>query len=324
MSTTAVTAVERDIDFARDIRPLLSNTCFKCHGPDEEGREADLRLDTPEGAYADLGGYQAIKPNEPESSALIERISSTDPDEKMPPPDSGLKLSPAEIELLKAWIAQGGKYDRHWAFRPIARVPLPIHDAGNMHNPIDAFVIDRLKSAGLTLAEEADRSTLVRRVYLDLLGLPPSREDVSQFVNDQRPGAYERMAERALADPHYGERWGRHWLDQARYADTNGYSVDTERTMWPYRDWVIQAINADLPFDQFTIEQLAGDLLPTPTQDQLIATGFHRNTLINQEGGTDAEQFRNEAAVDRTNTTGAVWMGLTVGCAQCHTHKFDP
>lgn len=317
-------AEQREIDFARDIRPLLSNACFQCHGPDEESREADLRLDTAEGAYRDLGGYQAIKPHAADASALVARITTTDVDERMPPPDSGLKLSPADIDLLKAWIAQGGKYDQHWAFRPILRDPLPQQDVAAMHNPIDAFVIKRLQDAGLTLADEADRSTLIRRVYLDLLGLPPSRDDVATFLGDQRPGAYGRVVDRVLANPHYGERWGRHWLDQARYADTNGYTVDSDRSMWPYRDWVIQAINADLPFDQFTIEQLAGDLLPKPTTEQLVATGFHRNTLINQEGGTDREQFRNEAVVDRVNTTGAVWLGLTVGCAQCHTHKFDP
>ncbi|MDA1053654.1 MAG: PSD1 and planctomycete cytochrome C domain-containing protein [Planctomycetota bacterium] len=319
-----VAADARAIDFARDIRPLLSNACFKCHGPDEEEREGDLRLDTPEGAYADLGGYQAVKPNEPEASTLIARITTSDPDERMPPPDSGLELSAADVALLTAWITQGGKYDQHWSFRPVNRSPVPDDDPAVTQNPIDAFVTKRLEHAGLRPANEADRPTLVRRVSLDLLGLPPSRDDVSQFINDQRPGAYDRMVDRVLANPHYGERWGRHWLDQARYADTHGYTVDSERTMWPYRDWVIQAINADLPFDRFTIEQLAGDLLPTPTQDQLIATGFHRNTLVNQEGGTDAEQFRNEAVVDRVNTTGAVWMGLTVGCAQCHTHKFDP
>jgi len=324
MHTTDIAADERQIDFARDIRPLLSNACFKCHGPDEEGRESDLRLDTAEGAYADLGGYQAIKPNDPHASALVDRITTSNADERMPPLDSGLKLSSADIELLKAWIAQGGKYDQHWAFRPIGRAPLPKLDATTTRNPIDAFAIKRLQDAGLMLAGEADQSTLIRRVYLDLLGLPPSRDDVAQFLNDQRPEAYERMVDRVLANPHHGERWGRHWLDQARYADTNGYTVDSERSMWPYRDWVIQAINADMPFDQFTIEQLAGDLLPTPTQEQFVATGFHRNTLINQEGGTDREQFRNEAVVDRVNTTGAVWMGLTVGCAQCHTHKFDP
>ncbi len=317
-------ADQREIDFARDIRPLLSNACFQCHGPDEEGREADLRLDTADGAYADLGGYQAIKPNEPDASALVARITTSDTDERMPPPDSGLKLSPADIELLKAWIARGGKYDQHWAFRPIRRAPIPQLDASSMHNSIDAFVINRLDEAGLTLADEADRSTLIRRVCLDLLGLPPSRDELASFLGDQHPGAFDRMVERVLANPHYGERWGRHWLDQARYADTNGYTVDSERSMWPYRNWVIQAINADLPFDQFTIEQLAGDILPEPTQDQLVATGFHRNTLINQEGGTDNEQFRNETVVDRVNTTGAVWLGLTVGCAQCHTHKFDP
>lgn len=317
-------AEQHEIDFARDIRPLLSNACFQCHGPDEESREADLRLDTAEGAYRDLGGYQAIKPHAADASALVARITTTDADERMPPPDSALKLSPAEIELLKAWIVQGGKYEQHWAFRPILRAPLPQQDVAAMHNPIDAFVIKRLQDAGLTLADEADRSTLIRRVYLDLLGLPPSRDDVATFLGDQRPGAYDRAVDRVLANPHYGERWGRHWLDQARYADTNGYTVDSDRSMWPYRDWVIQAINADLPFDQFTIEQFAGDLLPTPTREQLVATGFHRNTLINQEGGTDREQFRNEAVVDRVNTTGAVWLGLTVGCAQCHTHKFDP
>lgn len=297
-------AEQREIDFARDIRPLLSNACFQCHGPDEESREADLRLDTAEGAYRDLGGYQAIKPHAADASALVARITTTDVDERMPPPDSGLKLSPADIDLLKAWIAQGGKYDQHWAFRPILRAPLPQQDVATMHNPIDVFVIKRLQDADLTLADEADRSTLIRRVYLDLLGLPPSRDDVATFLGDQRPGAYGRVVDRVLANPHYGERWGRHWLDQARYADTNGYTVDSDRSMWPYRDWVIQAINADLPFDQFTIEQLAGDLLPKPTTEQLVATGFHRNTLINQEGGTDREQFRNEAVVDRVNTTG--------------------
>ena len=319
-----VAADEPEIDFARDIRPLLSNACFRCHGPDEEVREADLRLDTAEGAYSDLGGYQAIKPNDPDASAVISRVTTSDPEERMPPPDSGIKLSPRDIELLKAWIAAGGKYDQHWSFRPIARPSVPQQQSAVMQNEIDAFVVERLNRAKLSLADEADRPTLIRRVYLDLLGLPPSIEAVADFVADQRPGAYERVVERVLANPHYGERWGRHWLDQARYADTNGYTVDTERSMWPYRDWVIRAINVDVPFDQFTIEQLAGDLLPEATQDKLVATGFHRNTLINQEGGTDREQFRNEAVVDRVSTTGAVWMGLTVGCAQCHTHKFDP
>lgn len=315
---------EDEIDFARDIRPILSNTCYKCHGPDEDSREAELRLDTEEGAYADLGGYQAISPGKPQASALIERIESTAPDERMPPSDSGLEVSPQQIALLKQWIAQGGKYDRHWAFRPIVRGEMPISMNRLGLNPVDAFVIHKLQAVGLTHAAAADRSTLIRRVHLDLLGLPPDQDALTTYFNDNRPGAYERMVDRVLANPHYGEKWGRHWLDQARYADTNGYTVDSERSMWPYRDWVINAINADLPFDQFTIEQLAGDLLPNPTQEQLVATGFHRNTLINQEGGTDREQFRNEAVVDRVNTTGAVWLGLTVGCAQCHTHKYDP
>lgn len=312
------------VDFTRDVRPILSNYCFPCHGPDEETREAGLRLDTFEGAQEDLGGYQAIEPHAPEQSALVERTLSTDPYERMPPEESGLELSPQQIELLRAWIAQGAAYDQHWAFRPITRPPVPAPGTSLGRNPVDAFIQRRLREPGITPSPEADRPTLIRRVYLDLLGLPPAPEAVRAFVQDESPGAYNAMLDRVLADPHYGERWGRHWLDQARYADTNGYTVDSERTMWPYRDWVIQAINADMPFDQFTIEQLAGDLLPDPAQSQLVATGFHRNTLVNQEGGVDQEQFRNEAVVDRVNTTGAVWLGLTVGCAQCHTHKFDP
>ncbi|MEQ8786417.1 MAG: PSD1 and planctomycete cytochrome C domain-containing protein [Pirellulaceae bacterium] len=321
---------ESKIDFARDVRPILSNYCFKCHGNDEETREAGLRLDTAEGAQADLGGYQAIKPREPATSALIERITETDPDLRMPPADSGLVLSAGQIETLRAWIEQGADYQQHWAFRPIVRPAIPVSKPtsaafeGGARSPLDAFILRRLSEAGLAPSPPADRATLIRRVHLDLLGLPPSPAQVEAFLADESPAAYERMVDRALASPRFGEKWGRHWLDQARYADTNGYTIDSARTMWPYRDWVIDALNRDLPFDRFTIEQLAGDLLPEASQRQLVATGFHRNTLINQEGGTDREQFRNEAVVDRVNTTGAVWMGLTVGCAQCHTHKYDP
>lgn len=322
------------VDFARDVRPILSNYCFQCHGPDEGTREAGLRLDTPDGAQQDLGGYRAVEPHQPQQSALIERIETDDVDLRMPPEDSGLQLSPQQIDVLRQWVAQGAAYEQHWAFRPVARPPIPAPDAadGNAHaaespvaqNPVDAFIQRSLRTAGLNLSPQADRPTLIRRVYLDLLGLPPSPAAVREFITDSRPQAFEAMLDRVLADPHYGERWGRHWLDQARYADTNGYTVDSARSIWPYRDWVIQAVNADMPVDQFTIEQLAGDLLPSPTQSQLVATGFHRNTLVNQEGGSDPEQFRNEAVIDRVNTTGAVWLGLTVGCAQCHTHKFDP
>ncbi|MCH5374455.1 MAG: DUF1549 domain-containing protein, partial [Planctomycetes bacterium] len=312
------------VDFSREIQPILSNRCFKCHGPDEQAREADLRLDTAEEATADRGGYQAIAPGEPESSAVIERIEASDADLRMPPADSGLKLEPEQIALVRQWIREGATYEQHWAFRPIRRPALPTVSSDWVRNPIDVFIAARQRMAGIEPSPEADRSTLIRRVYLDLLGLPPDPEQVDRYVSDSGPNAYERMVDGVLASPRYGERWGRHWLDQARYADTNGYTVDSERSIWPYRDWVIAALNHDLPFDRFTIEQLAGDLLPQPTQDQLIATGFHRNTLVNQEGGADPEQFRNEAVMDRVKTTGAVWLGLTIGCAQCHNHKFDP
>jgi len=314
-----------EVDFQRDIRPILSNHCFKCHGPDEGTREADLRLDAFETATADRGGYQAIVPGDAESSAIIERMVTDDADLRMPPADSGLAVTAAQIALLRRWIDDGAEYQPHWSFRPIARPVLPQPKANDwVRNPIDAFVLSRLQAAGIQPSPEADRSTLIRRVFLDLLGLPPEPEQVAAFLGDEAPDAFDRLVETALASPRYGERWARHWLDQARYADTNGYTIDSERSIWPYRDWVINSLNRDLPFDQFTIEQLAGDLLPNSTQDQLIATGFHRNTLVNQEGGVDAEQFRNETVMDRVNTTGAVWLGLTVGCAQCHTHKYDP
>ncbi len=312
------------VDFIRDIRPILSNNCFKCHGPDEETRKADLRLDSSEGALADLGGHRAINLETPSASALLLRITSTDDAERMPPADSGLKLSAAQITLLRRWIEQGAPFEKHWALQPIRRPPARIVASSWPRNEIDTFIFAKLSEQKLAPSADAAPHTLIRRVYLDVLGLPPTPVEVDAFVTDQSQDAYEKMVDRALASPHYGERWGRHWLDQARYADTNGYAVDAERTMWPYRDWVIQSLNEDIPFNQFTIEQLAGDLLPDPSQKQLIATGFHRNTLINEEGGTDPEQFRVEAVVDRVNTTGTVWLGLTIGCAQCHTHKFDP
>ena len=312
------------IDFARDIRPLLSNHCYKCHGPDDATREADLRLDSFQGATTELDGKRAVVPGEPSKSTLVARLNAA-PDERMPPVESGLELTPRQIELLTRWVAEGAAFDQHWAFRSVKRPPPPAtKHVSWQRGPIDAFTARKIEAAGVAPSPEADRSTLVRRAYLDLLGLPPNPAQVSAFISDSRPDAYERMIDAVLANPHYGERWGRHWLDQARYADTNGYTIDSDRSIWPYRDWVINAINADLPFDQFTIEQLAGDFLPDAARDQLVATGFHRNTLINQEGGTDREQFRNEAVVDRVNTTGAVWLGLTVGCGQCHSHKYDP
>lgn len=314
----------RDL-FRQVVKPAFSETCFKCHGPDDATREADLRLDTFEGATRDLGGYVAIAPGRWSESEVWERISSDDPDLVMPPPDSGLSLTAEQIEGIRAWIQQGARYERHWAFKPLNQVPSPESVFQTWtQSPVDAFIAASWLERGLSPSPRADRATLLRRLSLDLLGLLPDPQDALEFADDFRPDAYQRVVDRMLASPHFGERWGRHWLDQARYADTHGYTVDSPRTMWPYRDWVIQAFNADMPFDQFTIEQLAGDLLPDPTISQLVATGFHRNTLINQEGGTDAEQFRNEAVVDRVNTTGAVWLGLTVGCSQCHNHKYDP
>jgi hypothetical protein len=312
------------VDYIHDIRPILSNNCFKCHGPDEEARQADLRLDTPEGALADRGGYRAINREQPAASELLLRVNAADDAERMPPRESGLKLSRDQIELLRKWIEQGAQIEPHWALRPIRRHAVPVVDSSWPRSEIDAFILAKLKDQKIAPSPEATPYTLIRRVYLDVLGLPPTPAEVETFIGDQSPDAYGKMVDRALASPHYGERWGRHWLDQARYADTNGYSIDAERSMWPYRDWVIQALNEDMPFDQFTIEQLAGDLLPNPSRKQLIATGFHRNTLINEEGGTDNEQFRVETVVDRVNTTGIVWLGLTIGCAQCHTHKYDP
>ncbi|QDS95962.1 Planctomycete cytochrome C [Roseimaritima multifibrata] len=312
---------EEPLQYNRDIRPILSGRCFACHGPDEESREADLRLDDREEAI-DFG---AIAPGSPDDSLLLERIVSTDPDLVMPPPHADMPLSATEQATLRRWIETGAEYQQHWAFEPIQRFPIPeVADPGWCRTPVDRFILQALEKRKIAPSPAANRITLIRRLYLDLIGLLPTADQVDAFVNDQSPDAYDRLVDELLESPHFGERWGRHWLDQARYADSNGYTFDTERQMWPYRDWVIDALNRDMPFDQFTIEQLAGDLLPDATISQRIATGFHRNTLINQEGGTDDEQFRVESVIDRTNTTGTVWLGMTVGCAQCHTHKFDP
>lgn len=317
-------STEPTIDFQLDIRPLLSDTCWRCHGPDSQTREANLRLDTFEGAVTGGDSGPAIVPGNPEESLIVERLRAHGSD-RMPPEDVAPAWSEESIAKLSAWIAQGAVYEPHWSFRPIVKPQLSAasHAFGGV-GPIDVWVREVIAQRGLVPSSEADRETLLRRLSLDLRGLPADREELHRFMSDSAPDAYERLVDRMLASPHFGERWGRHWLDQARYADSHGYTVDGERTMWPYRDWVINAINSDLPFDQFTIEQLAGDLLPEPSVDQLVATGFHRNTLINQEGGSDAEQFRVEAVVDRVNTTGAVWLGLTVACAQCHNHKYDP
>ncbi|QDU22391.1 PSD1 and planctomycete cytochrome C domain-containing protein [Urbifossiella limnaea] len=308
---------DEPVDFARDVRPLLSNSCFKCHGP--ASQMGKVRLDTREAAVKS----GAIVPGSPDKSTLVERVCEPSDDDRMPPPEAGPRLTAQQVKTLKQWIAEGAEYTPHWAFQRVVRPQPPTTKTATRY-AIDRFVLARLEKAGLTMSAEADRSTLLRRVTLDLTGLLPTPVEVLAFLDDRSPDAYEKAVDRLLASPHYGERHARHWLDLARYADSNGYTIDGARSIWPYRDWVVRALNADLPFDQFTTHQLAGDLLPGATADQKIATGFHRNTSFNEEGGTDPEQFRVERTVDRANTTGAVWLGLTVGCAQCHTHKYDP
>jgi mono/diheme cytochrome c family protein len=314
------------VDFARDVLPILSANCFTCHGPDEKPRKAGLRLDLGETATKKLrSGARAVVPGDPKNSELIARIFTNDPDERMPPAKSQKTLKDAEKELLRRWIAEGAEYQKHWAFVAPRRPALPaVKNAAWAKSPIDRFVLARLEKEGLAPLPEADRYTLARRVTLDLTGLPPTIEAVDRFVKDPSPDAYEKFVDLALKSPAYGERWAHVWLDLARYADSNGYATDNLRTIWRYRDWVIDAINADMPFDQFTIEQLAGDLLPNATQQQILATAFHRNTLTNDEGGTSDEEFRVAAVVDRVNTTLQVWMGISMACAQCHDHKYDP
>ncbi|MCS7159798.1 MAG: DUF1549 domain-containing protein, partial [Gemmatales bacterium] len=308
--------------FNWDVRPILSNRCFKCHGPDLQKGDLDL-LNRDKALRGGKSGQPAIVPGKSDASELIRRVISSDKSYRMP--RGADPLPEHEIAVLRAWIDTGAVYEEHWAFVPPRRPPLP--PVGNpdwVRNPIDQLVLARLEQVGLSPSPPADKAVLARRVALDLTGLPPTLEELDAFLSDNRPEAYERYVERLLASPHYGEHQARYWLDLARYADTNGYEADYRRSIWPYRDWVIDAFNRNLPFDQFTLEQLAGDLLPNATLQQRIATGFHRNTLVNTEGGTDDEEFRVAAVVDRVNTTMTVWMGLTFGCAQCHNHKYDP
>ena len=313
------------VDFTRDIRPILANNCLLCHGPDAKARKGDLRLDTPEGATALHDGHAAVVPGKPDQSELIKRVTTADKDDLMPPAKSGKKLTKEQIDLLRRWIAQGAPYAKHWAFVKPERPPLPdVRNPRAARTDVDRFILARLDKEGLAFAPEADRYALARRATLDLTGLPPTIEEADAFANDRDTDAYGKLIDRLLASPAYGERWARVWLDLARYADSQGYAEDRPRVIWAFRDWVIQALNDNLPFDQFTVEQLAGDLLPNPTPKQLEATAFHRNTLTNTEGGTDREEFRNYAIVDRVNTTMAVWLGLTFNCAQCHDHKYDP
>lgn len=314
------------IAYNREILPILSENCFACHGPDGPGRKAGLRLDSEEAAKAALpSGAIAIVPGDPAASALLQRIHTTDPDDQMPPPETGKSLSAEQRQLLVRWIEEGAPWQTHWAFIPPVEVAPPEVKGGAWpRNPIDHFVLSRLEAAGLTPAPEADRHTLIRRLHLDLTGLPPAPEAVLDFVNDTTPDAWERRVDALLASPRHAEHRARLWLDLARYADTNGYAADIERVMWRYRDWVIDAFAQNMPFDQFTIEQLAGDLLPEPTLEQRIATGFNRNHPIMMEGGAIFEEFRVQNVVDRVDTTATAWLGLTMKCAQCHDHKYDP
>ncbi|MFM9058699.1 MAG: PSD1 and planctomycete cytochrome C domain-containing protein [Planctomycetaceae bacterium] len=325
-ATAMLPAAEPRLDFNRDVRPILSDRCFACHGPDAEKREAGMRLDLREAATARLDdGLTAVVPGDPAKSEIIARITSTDPDVVMPPPRLNKPITPAEAEILKRWIAEGAEYRGHWAFERVERPAVPeVKDAAWAKTPIDRFILARLEAEGLAPSPEADKVTLARRLALDLTGLPPVPADVDAFLADTAPDAYERHVDRLLASPHYGERMAIEWLDAARYADSHGYQTDSSRSNWPWRDWLIKAYNDNLPFDQFTIQQLAGDMLEKPARDQIVATGFNRNHRINGEGGIIAEEWRVETVIDRVETTGQTWMGLTVGCARCHDHKYDP
>lgn len=314
------------IDFTREVRPILASHCFKCHGQDADARKAKLRLDLREIVTKPAkSGEVAIVPGKPDKSELVRRIFATDEDELMPPPGAKNPLSATDKEILHRWIVEGAEYKPHWAFIAPKQTPLPkVHDPKWPQTAIDFFVLARLEKEGLKPALPADKFTLVRRLYFDLIGLPPTTAQADAFVNDASPTAYERLVDQLLASPHFGERWARRWMDLARYADTNGFEKDRQRSIWPWRDWVINALNCDLPFDEFTIEQLAGDMLPGATRAQIIATGFHRNSMLNEEGGIDPLEYRFYSMVDRVHATATTWLGLTMACAQCHTHKYDP
>ncbi|WP_010582344.1 PSD1 and planctomycete cytochrome C domain-containing protein [Schlesneria paludicola] len=317
------------VDFNRDVRPILSDNCFLCHGPDDANRKGGLRLDQRNGALAAAeSGEKSIVPGKPEASELVRRILSDDADLVMPPTASKKsRLTKSQVTILRRWIEQGAEYTSHWAFKAPERSALP-QSTGTLadwpRNAVDTFILDKLKHEHLSPAPETDRITWLRRLSLDLIGLPPTVAEVDAFVADQSSDAHRKQIERLLASPHYGERWGRHWLDAARYADSDGFEKDKSRQVWFYRDWVVNSFNRDLPYDQFVIEQLAGDLLPNPTQDQIVATGFLRNSMLNEEGGVDPEQFRMDAMFDRMEAIGKSILGLTIQCAQCHTHKYDP
>ncbi|MCI0458969.1 MAG: PSD1 and planctomycete cytochrome C domain-containing protein [Gemmataceae bacterium] len=314
------------VDFNRQVRPILAEYCFNCHGPDDKGRKAKLRFDTRDGALAELrSGDHAIVPGKASDSVLIERVTAKSARQVMPPPKTGKKLSPQQIATLRDWINQGADWAPHWSYVPPTRPAVPqLADASWARNPIDRFILRRLREHGLEPSPEADRITLARRLYLDLTGLPPTPAEVDAFTSDTRPGAYERLVERLLASPHHGERLAMYWLDLVRYADTVGYHGDQEHHISPYRDWVIDAFNANMPFDRFTVEQLAGDLLPGATVDQKIASGYNRVLQTTHEGGAQDGEYRVKYAADRVRNLAGVWLGATVGCSECHNHKYDP
>jgi len=318
-------SADEPVDFNRDIRPILSETCFTCHGPAASTRKADLRLDTEEGIFADLGGYRAVTPRSLDKSELWQRVTAAEAPLRMPPPSSGRQLNARQIELLRRWIEQGARWEKHWAFVPARVTAMPrVKKADWPRNPIDYPILERLEREMLSPSPEASRESLLRRVTLDLTGLPPTLAEIDDFLADRTPNAYERVVDRLLASPRYGERMVLEWLDAARYSDTNGYQTDGTRAMWPWRDWVIKAFNDNMPFDQFTIEQLAGDMLPGATVSQKIATGFNRNHMLNGEGGRIAEESRVDYVVDRVDTAATIWLGMTAACARCHDHKYDP
>ena len=314
------------VDFDSQIRPVLTENCYKCHGPDDHARKANLRLDVrAEALKPAKSGRLPVVPGAPEKSELIARITATDPKLRMPAASSRKRLTPEQVDVLRRWVAEGAVYATHWAYVTPIRPALPaVRQKQWPKNPVDRFILARLEREGLKPSPPTDRHILIRRVSLDLTGLPPTPEEVDRFVNDPRPQAYEELVNHLLSSPAFGEHWARLWLDLARYADSAGYADDPPRTIWAFRDYVIRAFNSNKPFDRFTLEQIAGDLLPEATDEDRVATAFHRNTMTNNEGGTDDEEFRNAAVVDRVSTTWSVWMGTTMACAQCHNHKYDP
>ncbi|HCD02720.1 MAG TPA: hypothetical protein DER64_19575, partial [Planctomycetaceae bacterium] len=317
-ASTAV-AADQPVDFVRDVRPILSDKCFKCHGPDENARQGELRLDL------EASARKVISPGKPAASELLKRITSTDPDHRMPPADSNRVLSKRDIDILSRWINGGGRYKEHWSFQPVAAVQVPeVRNGGWCRSPIDRFVLSRLETTGVVPNDEAARERLIRRVTFDLTGLPPTLEHIDAFLADKSEKAFDKVVDRLLESPAYGERMAAEWLDIARYSDSYGYQVDRDRHVWPYRDWVVRAFNSNMPYDRFVTWQLAGDLVAKPTDDSRLATTFNRLHSQKVEGGSTPEEFRVEYVADRNHTFAMAFLGLTLECARCHQHKFDP